>query len=392
MDGLYRADGVDGKGKSWSILGVMRAVAKASTGLAILAALLLGGCSRAELGVSWLDMDAGTGDTEGPDTGSDSDSDVDSDSDSDSDCDTDSDSVAEDGGMDAGPVWRFAAFCDSRGTYETGGHNHEKLSAIATAALADGVDLVIFPGDLVFGSGVAENLESQLLEWRDTMKILYDAGVDVYPVRGNHDDGAFEPWNAVFTGPYAISDAGPEGEINKTFAVEHENALFVGFDLYFTPHRVNQEWLDERLAETTAEHIFAFAHEPAYAAYHADCLDDYPDERDAFIQSLAAVGGRIYFAGHDHFYARARVDLDPAEPAFYQVIIGTAGAPPYVFDHVYGGDNGDASVTDEYSDTPYGYLLVEIQGPHATITWKKLVSISPIVFESMETFCYTLGE
>jgi hypothetical protein len=397
------------------------------TGPRIAAALvllaLLGGCTRAVPGQAWLGMDAGldAADTGGPDTdidsdidgdadsdgdsdsdadtdsdsdtdsdtGSDSDSDTDSDTDTDTDSDTDGDS---DTGSDAGagPAWRFAAFADSRGTGSTAGHADEILTAIATAALADGVDLVIFPGDLVYGSGVAETLAAQLLEWRDTMEILYSAGVGVYPVRGNHDDGAFDVWNDVFSGPYAMADAGPEGEVNKTFAIEHENALFLGFDVYVTPHRVNQEWLDERLAATAAEHIFAFGHEPAYSAYHPDCLDDFPDERDAFVRSLAAAGGRTYFCGHDHFYAHAAVQLGGGLPELYQLIVGTAGAPAYTFDHEYGGDNGDASVTDVFADTPNGYVLVEVDGPHATFTWKKMVS--PTEFEPIEIWGYTAGE
>jgi len=393
----------------------MGAKGKAPIRLAVLAAVLLciggEGCTTPVPGLAWIGMDAGVGadDTGGTDTDVDSDvdSDIDADTDTDTDSDSDSDSESEsdtgsstdtgsDSDIDAGdteswPVWRFAAFADSRGTYASGGgHEEEILGAIATAALADGVDLVIFPGDLVLGSSVAETLEDELLAWRDTMEILYAAGVRVLPVRGNHDDGAFEPWDAVFSGPYAISDAGPEGEVNKTFAIEHENALFLGFDLYFTPHRVNQAWLDEQLAATSAEHIFAFAHEPAYAAYHPDCLDDYPDERNAFIHSLIAAGGRTYFSGHDHFYARAAVQETDAGPELYQLIVATAGAPPYVFDHDYGGDNGDASVTDVSSDTPYGYILAEIDGAHATFTWKKM--ISPDAFAAVETFEYTAGE
>jgi hypothetical protein len=370
----------------------MGAKATAPAGFAIIAAaLLLGACSActsAIPGVPWIDMDAG--DTGSADLDTDADTDVDADTDTDSDADTDADSDADGGDADAGPVWRFAVFGDSRGTGATGGHADEILAAIATAALADGVDLVIFPGDLVYGSSVPETLEAELHGWRDTMEILYAAGVGVYPVRGNHDDGAFAPWDTVFSGPYAISDAGPEGEVNKTFAVEHENALFLGFDLYFTPHRVNQEWLDGQLAATTAEHIFAFGHEPAYAAYHPDCLDDYPDERDAFIQSLIAAGGRFYFAGHDHFYARAHIETGDAGPGFTQIIVATAGAPAYAFDHDYGGDNGEASVEDVFSDEPYGYILAEIAGAHATFTWKKM--ISPDAFEAVETFEYTAGE
>jgi hypothetical protein len=347
--------------------------------MALAAALLTGGCMRPVDGVPFTLMDSGTGDT-------DADADVDTDADADTDCDSDADA-----GADAGPVWRFAVFGDSRGTASGGGgHNAEVLGAIAAAALADDVDLVLYPGDLVYGSSDPATLEAELLAWRDTMEILYGAGVGVYPVRGNHDDGAFEPWNEVFSGPYAISDAGPEGEINKTYAVRHENALFLGLDEYVTIHRINQEWLDEQLAATTARHIFAFGHEPAYGAYHPDCLDDYPAERDAFVRSLVEAGGRTYFCGHDHFYARARVELDPDAPPFYQLIIATAGGPPYTFDHDYGGDTGDASVIDEYSDTPYGYLLVEVSGPDVALTWKKMVSETEFV--PTETFYYTEGD
>lgn len=360
----------------------MRAATDALAMLAILAAAA-GGCTSPVPGVPWIGMDAGAC-PEDTETGS-ADADVDSDTDTDSDTDSDSDTDA-----DAGPAWRFAVFGDSRGTSALDEVNAEVLGAVAAAALADGADLVLFLGDLVYGSSVPETLEAHLVAWRDTMETLYAAGVGVYPVRGNHDTGAFAPWDAVFSGPYAISDAGPEGEINKTFAVEHENALFLGFDLYFTPHRVNQAWLDERLAATTAEHVFAFAHEPAYAAAHADCLDDHPAERDAFVRSLVAAGGRTYFAGHDHFYARAAIRESDTGPEFFQIIVGTAGAPPSVFDHDYGGDNGDASVEEVFSDTPYGYVLAEIEGPHASFTWKKM--ISPTEFEPVETWGYAAGD
>jgi len=78
--------------------------------------------------------------------------------------------------------------------------------------------------------------------------------------------------------------------INPTFAVAHENALFIGLDNYVTPHRVNQAWLDQQLAANPRPHVFAFGHEPAFAVRHSDCLDDYPAARDAFLASLTDAG------------------------------------------------------------------------------------------------------
>ena len=353
--------------------------ARATLPSALAAALLLAGCGE-RLGTVWRGMDAGA------DTDADADADADSDADADADADGDADA---DAGMDAGVIWRFAAFGDSRGTYaEGGGHNAEVLGAIAAAVVAEGVDLVIYPGDLVYGSADAATLEAELLAWRGTMEPLYDAGVAVYPVRGNHDDGAVAAWHAVFAGEYAIDDAGPPGEVNLTYAVRHRNALIVGLDQYVAIHRVNQEWLDGVLAANDAPHVFVFGHEPAYAAIHTDCLDDHPEARDAFWRSIAAAGARTYFCGHDHMYNRALVHDGDALPDVYQLIVATAGAPPYTFDHAYGGDNGDASVEEIFTDTPYGYVLVEIHGKQVTLTWKKMTE--PGIFVPVETWGYAV--
>ncbi len=142
----------------------------------LVAALLLGACGACTSpvpGTAWSSMDAGT-DTENAGTGDldvDSDVDVDGDADSDSDSDADSETDADiDGGSDdAGPAWRFAVFADNQGTVAEDEPQDQILGTIASAVLADGVDLVIYPGDLVSGTSVPESLEAQLLAWRDIM-------------------------------------------------------------------------------------------------------------------------------------------------------------------------------------------------------------------------------
>jgi len=335
--------------------------------------LLLAGCTGASVAHMQVGMDAGSGDTDS-DTGTGSDTDTDSQ-------------------LDGGPVsWRFVAVGDSRGTGSAGGHAAEILAEIATAAVADEAELIIFLGDLVYGSLDPLELATELVLWRQTMEIAYDAGVGVYPVRGNHDDDSLAAWHAVFAGDYALPANGPPGEVNVTFAIEHSNALILGLDAYVNIHRVNQEWVDEQLAASDVVHVFAFSHEPAYQAYHADCLGSYPEERDAFWQSLQQAGVRAYFAGHDHLYAHARIsdgDFD-LDDDVHQVIVGTAGAPPAVWNGTYDGDNGDASVVPINHDLDcVGYVLVQIIGHEAELSWKKRLDGG--IYEVQETWSYSAG-
>ena len=78
------------------------------------------------------------------------------------------------------------------------------------------------------------------------MQPVYDAGIGVYPCRGNHDAFGVKPavdptgalskagWDNVFTGPYALPGNGPSGEENITFSFTRENVFVLGLDNYGT--------------------------------------------------------------------------------------------------------------------------------------------------------------
>jgi len=290
----------------------------------------------------------------------------------------------------AGTPWQFIVTGDSRGS--DNGVNTVILGELAAQIASQAVDFVLFPGDLVSGYVNQTALESQLFTWRDTMQPVYDAGIDVYPVRGNHDVGSpagFTAWNNVFTGAYALPGNGPAGEENVTFAVEHNNALILGLDQYVTPHRVNQAWVDDQLAGNSNPHVFALGHEPAFQVDHTDCLDDYPADRDAFWESLEGAGGRTYFAGHDHFYDHARVDDLDGDPSndLHQYIVGTAGAPLRDWSPPYDGDNSGMDVEQWSHAKEYGYLLAEIDGLDATLTWMERVGAG--TYEPGDVWSYT---
>jgi hypothetical protein len=225
------------------------------------------------------------------------------------------------------------------------------------------------------------------------MQPVYDAGIGVYVVRGNHDVG--EPagvtaWNKVFKGEFSLPDNGPAGEKNLTYSVTHKNALIISLDQYIKHRRVNQAWLDTQFAANTRLHIFVLGHEPAFKALHEDCLDDYPAERDVFWGSIEKAGGRTYFCGHDHFYNHARVDND-GDPSndIHQYIVGTAGAPLYDWLGNYDGDNSNYTVENIYHAKEYGYCLVEIDGLDVTLSWMERVGAGK--YEAGEVWSYTAG-
>ncbi len=281
-------------------------------------------------------------------------------------------------------TWRFVVTGDSRGSGLVQ-VNSNALREVAVAMAADRPDLVLFPGDLVNGYPTAD--ASAFLEWKAAMAPLYDAGVKVYPVRGNHDLG--DGWATVIAPDLPTN--GPLGELGVTYAVTNRNALFLGLDQYTPVHQVNQPWIDAQLASNTLPHVFTFGHDPAFKVYHWDCLDDYPAQRDAFWRSMRDGGSRVYFCGHDHFFDHARLDDGDGNPAndLHQYIVGTAGAPSYSLSP-YNGANGEWTPVRHYFEVNYGYCLVTIDGTRVTLQWKRRAA--PGVYEVGETFTYDLDQ
>ena len=281
----------------------------------------------------------------------------------------------------AAPVpWRFAVVAD---THVAPGATAIPGEVVA-AALADAAELVLVPGDVVqAGRRVSQDeLRAQLDLFRAVVAPLAAAGIPVYPVRGNHESDARDGlalWDEAFSGAAALPSNGPAGEVNLTYSFVHRNALFVGLDEYVGLHGVNQAWLDGQLAGNDRPHVFVFGHEPAFKAFHEDGLDDYPGERDAFWQSLARGGARVYLCGHDHFFDVARIDDGDGDEGndLYQAIVGTGGGELFTR-HSYDGDNSAYTPRALYHEAQHGYLLVEVGGAGGgdlgvTLTWKRRV-------------------
>ncbi len=285
--------------------------------------------------------------------------------------------------------WRFIVTGDSRDG--DNGVNTVILGELADEIVDRQVDFVLITGDLVTGYNEQAALESQLNTWLKTVQPVYDAGIGVYPVRGNHDVGepaGVSAWNNVFKGEFGLPQNGPAGEKNLTYSFTHKNSLVIGLDQYVTTRRVNQSWLDSQLAANTQPHIFVLGHEPAFKTRHDACLDDYPDARDRFWASIEKAGGRTYFCGHDHLYNHVRVD-DDGEPSndIHQYIVGTAGAPLRGWPGEYDGVNNDYTVENIYHASEFGYCLVKVNGLDVTITWFERVGTGK--YKAREAWSYT---
>ncbi|MBN2592758.1 MAG: metallophosphoesterase [Sedimentisphaerales bacterium] len=316
--------------------------------------------------------------------------------------------------------WKFIVTCDSRGS--DNGIEAIILGELVNEILDQGVDFMLFPGDLVSGYAYIgpAGFEAELRTWVDMMLPVYKADIGVYVSRGNHevmdvwgysirpnidpDDNHATRWLNVFGNDLypeqKLPDNGPESEKYMTYAVTHKNAFIISLDQYAginhdDVHVVNQKWLDTQLAANTKPHIFITGHEPAFRALHSDCLDNRPAERDAFWASIRNAGGRTYLTGHDHFYDHARIDDGDGNPDndVHQYIIATAGAPLYTWSPSYDGDNGPYTVEQINHVENYGYVLVEVDGLNVTLIWMERHTIDltiPGIYQPADFWSYSV--
>ena len=315
--------------------------------------------------------------------------------------------------------WTFAVVSDTqggRGFRNTSGLaiNKPVVEQIAADIVKLNPDLVIVAGDLVNGWVMHSTMEynKQYAQWKETMKPVYDAGIRVYPIRGNHDDGperlALKPLpadreppkdsrakiRAAFLNAFKeysyIPSNGPNGEARLEYSFEHKNAFFIGMDMYNDnggQHRINLDWVTKQLSKNTKPHVFVYGHEPAFEAIHKDNLSYYPEERDKFWDILGASNGRIYFCGHDHMYNRALIK-DSAGNELRQIIAATGGGGLRQWDGTY----KNPKVKGEFHNQDYhGYVIVTVTEDKAQVQWKALTNIEKGSWKIKDSFSYKVA-
>jgi hypothetical protein len=309
-------------------------------------------------------------------------------------------------------TWKFLVYGDSRGNGTDPNSNYDNgvdtqvLGALAQQTVAEHPAFVLFPGDLV--SSVSTSDTTPFDTWQSTMQPVYDAGIGVCPVAGNHDTGNLANFKARFITPLQASPfAGAQNVVidstssdGRSYSFRYGNALFLGLDNYangsINYHRVNQGFVNDRLAArnpAATPLVFAFDHEPAFRAGPDTSLEAYPNQRNDLWNSLKAAGCRDFFAGHDHIYARAALRDNPDDGNLNndinQVVVGTGGAPHATT--AYSGNTGTWTVDQAFNDDDYfGYLRVEIDDTARTVTHTWVEELADGSFQdTAETYTYS---
>lgn len=175
--------------------------------------------------------------------------------------------------------------------------------------------IVLMLGDNIYGKSLFERGGDRRLFYERFdryYKPLIDQGVKFYAVLGNHDletangrdeiadQNRFHIMNAA--GYYSFS---PDIKVDEkpliTFyalnSTEIEDLGGVGL--------AQTKWLSQTLGKDQSLWKIAYAHHPIYTpkGTHSEAIKF----RDVFEKILNAGGVRIFFSGHNHFYARMKV-------------------------------------------------------------------------------------
>ncbi len=274
--------------------------------------------------------------------------------------------------------WKFLVYGDSRSNNTSNPINVPILTELANQTLVENPEFVLFPGDLAY-SGSQANYTT----WKNIMQPVYDAGIGVCPVAGNHESPDFNDFKSTFITPYTTAPFSGMSNLvvdsssfdGRSYSFQFSNALFLCMDNYSnsstSAHVVNQGFLDAQLAArnpTNTPLVFAMWHEPAFKCGSDTGLENKPLLRNAAWTSLQNAGCRQVFNGHDHLYALARLDDGDGNPTddVYQVVVGSGGAPLYTL--AYSGDTSSWTVVPISSESQFGYVRVIVDDVAHTVT------------------------
>jgi hypothetical protein len=323
--------------------------------------------------------------------------------------------------------FKFAVLCDTRSNgYENGenGVNVSAVKAVCQHLKEQGAVLVLAPGDFICGNvkWYEPTPPANATQFQSFLKAAASQGIGLpgsnmeiplYPVRGNHEcyqqilpgDSIKAAWLKSIG--YALPANGPKDEIGFTYSFTYNNSLFLGVDEYMHASSsqkkgigLNQAWVNRVLKNNPkAKHVFVFGHTPAFAAHHKDCLGEQPLRRDVFLRSIYQRGD-IYFCGHDHFYARAKVPVFKPDNStikgYIQQVITPSGAPFLTGNrsdnHKWDGEYQNKMVIPEtYIDNAVGYQLVTVDKDKVTVQFIATYDACSYTKNSSGEYTYTFN-
>lgn len=227
---------------------------------------------------------------------------------------------------------RFLLLSDSKG--KDNGINRKVLSKllIESCKLTPNIEYIILGGDNIAGSKKEKEVTNQLQNLRSLVAKYYPRA-PLIPVVGNHEvnnepeDDSFEKIFSIF-----YKDMLPDSELrdyNKTvYHVDFEDTrLIILNSFHFNEiHKISKKqllWFKEA-ASADIRNKLVFVHSPAFptGAHYGNCLDSFPEHRDAFWKLVNDNNIDIVFSGHEHNYSRREINYGKN---IYQVITGGCG-------------------------------------------------------------------
>jgi len=258
---------------------------------------------------------------------------------------------------------------------------------------------VVFSGDMVDGNKFKPlRTQAELAHWKDVMSPIYNNPNMIYPkifpIVGNHEiQHRDDEKNFCNAFPEVFNNCDDSKGLSYSIDYENVHFTFINTDnwYYGNPddttddrrdwHYIKHfEWMenDIKSAHEKGMKIFTFAHEMPFptGGHLRDGLPNlglnfngiidstrsyYLSRRDRFWEILKENNVIAHICGHEHLYSRQSVD------GVYQLIIGSAGAPLYRFNPLFGEEtmsNGPLIQEMTYSQAlPHFKVLQYNYGP-----------------------------
>lgn len=282
---------------------------------------------------------------------------------------------------------RFATFGDSRHDPAAAGitaqdriwlQNTKVLARIGREIQERKPRLLFYNGDMIMGyTADRPVLDRQYAFWRGMMANLFENGIYVVPVPGNHETqvktkdgkgrtvklasrsnedawranmgdliidtarwegivgGAIEQWSPGNFPPLGGADNIRTNQQQLSFSFDFRGIHFavINTDAAGNDGRAPVAWLEKDLSAAASRGIrnfFIFGHRPAYTYRFAATaetvgLDLFPDNQRAFWDLMERYGA-TYFCGHEHIFNLMQPRLASGGKS-WQVLAGSGGAP-----------------------------------------------------------------
>ncbi len=292
----------------------------------------------------------------------------------------------------------FGVLPDTQGTWD--GVPRDEINSIAPRLIAHGPDFVIHVGDVTDGNSEIGDVKLAQLEYLKELLVtpLSEAGINFYPVRGNHDANAYKntsrgvsAWAAAFpflfegehplVDPTDVPGGSPESPNDSNFCYVYspsENVFFVSVDQWNggEDDRNYSDWVARKFVEIRADHpdahIFGYSHSGLFAtSIHSAMSEFVAGGAGPYLEAgrLARIDG--WFSGHNHIYDRSMaINLSEGnEPYLFDFTCGSASEKFYPMTRPPVEDQHLNRVVDSTTTRgqPITYLLVKIIGPFVQI-------------------------